>query len=173
MEKGNVTDESETESVQSNPPSPIPQAKPKTNKKKTRSEAQVKAFEKARQKRLANIKLKKEIIEDEKIEKLIEKKNKLKQSEPIDIPNTTPSSPIPKPILKKSKKKKQVNIVYDSTSSSDSEIEYVVKSKNKKKNKKKKQVEYESDDSLESFENQNYNDDFEPVKQNIPNYYYV
>ena len=128
--------------------------------KKPRSAAQLAAFEKAQQKRLANALLKKEalekakndiVVEREKTKKVYKPKAKLEVEEAEEKPAPTPTPlktdqpPVKKPIAKKEPK-----IIYESESEDDVVIV--------KKKKKKPKVIYEESSS----------EDEEPVPRRKP-----
>jgi len=133
--------------------------------KKPRSAAQLAAFEKAQQKRLANALLKKEalekakndiVVEREKTKKVYKPKAKLEveeaeekpapKPEPTPTPLKTDQPPVKKPIAKKEPK-----IIYESDSDEDDVV--IVKKK-----KKKPKVIYEESSS----------EDEEPVPRRKP-----
>jgi hypothetical protein len=106
--------------------------------KKPRSEKQLLAFEKAREKRVENAKIKKE-----KINEIKEKAKKMQlideskvSSQPIQAVTTEPESePVTpaKPVIKKQKKKPNTTIIYQSDSSDTDEEIVIVKKKREKK----------------------------------------
>ena len=111
--------------------------------KKARSEAQLKAFEKAREKRLESIKVKHEKISEKRQEI-----NEIKKLKPNDVLKPQVVKGEAKPV-----KKEPTKPVEESESSSDeSEVVIVRKSKHKKKPKKKVIIMEESSSDEEEEE---------------------
>lgn len=131
---------------------PEPLLKPK----KPRSQAQLAAFELARQKRLEKIAAKKELDDENKAIAALAKRNKIKiKEQPEPESSESEEEPPPKVVKKpKKKKKKQPIIHYESSSESESssseEDQYVLKRvpRNTKKSKPRKHIqpEYEEDE---------------------------
>jgi hypothetical protein len=132
--------------------------------KKPRTEAQIKALEKAQIKRAENIEKRKKEKELMKLEKEQEKLNKKKATinpsnngfnEDLDTEDFIKQNEdlLKKLALKKPKQKKPVKqtIIYESDSSDTEEEEIIIKKKPKKKAVKKKVV-YESESSSEEEE---------------------
>lgn len=101
--------------------------------KKPRSEKQLLAFEKAREKRVENAKIKKE-----KINEIKEKAKKMQLIDDKPIPEQPEQQPEQQPepekqVIKKQKKKPKTTIIYESDSSDTDEELVIVKKKKEKK----------------------------------------
>ena len=150
------------------PAPPVPETKIQPSKKKTRSPAQIAAFDKAQEKRRQNVLLKKEKLEKDKQERK-QLKQEVKQKiedemnsttkirEPVELtkelvepikPEVSYTKQKTKPSVKESNHAPIINNYYYGTT----------KTSTKPKRRKKKVVESSSDDS---------DSDYEPVKKTI------
>jgi len=133
--------------------------------KKPRTEAQIKALEKAQIKRAENIEKRKQEKELMKLQKEQEKLNKKKATinpsnngfnEDLDTEDLIKQNEklLKKLALKKTKEKKPVKktVIYESDSSETEEEEIIIKKKPKKKKPVKKKIVYESSESSEEEE---------------------